>query len=567
MEAGLGSMSIGIEEVLRPALRDRSTRFVFPSEICAESWLAASLRASPRGPGALEADRFLGWDRLKEKASIADGRPPADDGLRRIFAASLLAANAERPFLRSVLSPAYAEHWQPFAGYVASRLPALGRLPSTVQASARSASRANTDPAVADWLAIRERYSSFLAGIGRFEPSYEPRSLGALGGKTIIFFPELIEDFEEYRAAFGRSLGTGGSHRAAGSVRVVSLPEGPIEARLGRPETALAEIRQTLSEVGALLDAGAEAESIAITVPGLDRYRPYLEREAALLSIPLILRSGSSLAATPGGRLFAALRDAHASGYAFESLRDLLMSPAWPWKEPERGRAIIAEGLRLHAVASWREGAKPRDVWELSLRDGLLREYRRLKDKIGAVVAAPDFKSLLKAYNAFKGEFLSKERGDWDSLADLTLARCVVELEALVQAQAVSGLDVSGAFALFMRGLESKQYVGAGISAGVPVYEWRVAAGVCPDRHFVLHASQDALSVPSRGFDYLGEAVRDELRAVSGAPPDAAPAFIRAYALSGAPGSRSRAPMRGFGGAEAAHGFLVSMSHRRYAES
>ena len=62
MEAGLGSMSIGIEEVLRPALRERSTRFVFPSEICAESWLAASLRASPRGPGALEADRFLGWD-------------------------------------------------------------------------------------------------------------------------------------------------------------------------------------------------------------------------------------------------------------------------------------------------------------------------------------------------------------------------------------------------------------------------------------------------------------------------------------------------------------------------
>ena len=225
-------------------------------------------------------------------------------------------------------------------------------------------------------------------------------------------------------------------------------------------------------------------------------------------------------------------------------------------------RGAAPSSRRAYASTRSPRGARERSLatsGRLSLRDGLLREYRRLKDKIGAVVAAPDFKSLLKAYNAFKGEFLSKERGDWDSLADLTLARCVVELEALVQAQAVSGLDVSGAFALFMRGLESKQYVGAGISAGVPVYEWRVAAGVCPDRHFVLHASQDALSVPSRGFDYLGEAVRDELRAVSGAPPDAAPAFIRAYALSGASVSFT-CPDAGLGGAEAAHGFLVSMS-------
>ena len=82
---------------------------------------------------------------------------------------------------------------------------------------------------------------------------------------------------------------------------------------------------------------------------------------------------------------------------------------------------------------------------------------------------------------------------------------------------------------------------------------------MCPKRHFILHASQDALSVPSRGFDYLGEALREELRPDSGADRDAAPAFIRAYALSG--GSVTfTCPDTGFAGAEAAHGFLVSMS-------
>jgi len=540
VEARLGPMTLGIDEILRPALRDRPTRFVFPSEICAEAWLAASLRA---GIGALEADRFLGWDRFRESAAAAEERRPSDDCLRRIFAASLLAENAERPFLSSVVSPAFADNWQPFAGYVASRLPALGRLPEALERAGRSAGE---DPIAADWLAIRERYVSLLGGLGRFEPSYEPRSLRDLEGKTVIFFPELIEDYEEYRAALEPDP----------AMRLIALPKRPFQARLIRPETALAELRLVLAEVGDLLDSGLEAERIAITVPGLDAYRPYLEREAALLSVPLAIRSGSRLSTTPGGRLFAALRDAHSSGFSFDSLRDLLISPAWPWKDPVAGRGIVAEGQRLHAVASWREGGETRDAWEASLGGSLLHAYRRLKGRICAIVSAPDFGSLLKSYNAFRSEFLSGERGDWDPSADLTLARCVVELEDLARAQAESGLGVRGCFGLFMRGLESKPYVSAGGNmAGVPVYEWRVAAGIPPERHFVLHASQDALSAHARGFDYLGEAMREELGAVG----DAAPSFIEAYALSGASVTFS-CPETGFAGEEAVHGFLASVS-------
>jgi len=125
--------SLGIDEILEGALGDRSVRFVFPSEICAEAWLARSLRR-PGGPRALEADRFLGWDRLKEEAVLRDGKTPVDDCLRRIFAVRLLADNAARPFLSSIVAPAYAEEWQPFAPYVASRLPALGMLPGALRA-------------------------------------------------------------------------------------------------------------------------------------------------------------------------------------------------------------------------------------------------------------------------------------------------------------------------------------------------------------------------------------------------------------------------------------------------
>src|SRR5512142_2095650 len=111
-------MGLGIEELLREAVGDRSVRFVFPSEICAEAWLSRVLR-SPWGPKAVETDRFIGWDRFKEAAAIRREQPPVDDGLRRIFAARLLVDNAKSTFLDSILPHAYAEEWQPFAGYVA----------------------------------------------------------------------------------------------------------------------------------------------------------------------------------------------------------------------------------------------------------------------------------------------------------------------------------------------------------------------------------------------------------------------------------------------------------------
>ncbi|HOX33347.1 MAG TPA: PD-(D/E)XK nuclease family protein [Spirochaetales bacterium] len=539
------------DQVIASLAADRSARFVFPSEICAEAWLRRSLRLGLGGRRALESDRFLGWDRLKEEASAADGRRPADDCLRRIFAARLLADNARRPFLSALIPPQHAASWRPFAAYLASRLPRLGLLPEALAAAGLPG--AEGEPEAADWLEARRRYEAFLAEKGRFEPSYEPRSLRLPRGSSVIFYPELIEDFEEYRTALVRGSAEGAA------ARLVALPAEMPRARLRRPGTALAELRGTLSEIGALLDAGAEASEIAVTVAGLERYRPYLEREAALLSVPIAARSGGSLSASPGGRLFAALRDAYSSGFSYDSLRDLLSSPAWPWKEPGYGRALLEAGRRLHAIAPWPEGGRPVDAWERSLEGQLLRWYGGLKRRVSAIAQAPGFGSLLKAYGAFKGEFLSAE--GWDPAADLTLARCVVELEKLAAAQEELGIEVEDAFGIFARGLESARYVEAGSRAGVPVYEWRVAAGSYPERHYLLGASQDALETPARSFDFLGESLRRKLssalyRDPEAAGRDAAPDFIKAYALSGSRVVFS-CPESGWDGDQAVNGLLA----------
>jgi hypothetical protein len=552
-------MTLPIEDALRPALADRGTSFVFPSEICAEFWLRESLLSG--WAEALETGRFMGWDSFKELACrSADRAVPADGFFRSIFAARLLADNAASPFLDRLVPRRYAELYAPFVGYLAARLPSLRSLAAAARSAAPARRVEGGSDLLADWLEVHRRYEAFLAATGRYEPSYRPRELAPLPGRYVVLLPELIEDFDEYRGALA----------ASGRVDLVGLGMERPRAGLASTETALGELRAVLREIGALLDAGVEAEDIAMTIPGLDAYRPYLEREAGLLSVPLAIRSGASLASYPGGRLFEALRRAQSSGCSYDSLRDLLLSPAWPWRDPSLNRDLLRAGARLHAVAAWPEEKGMVDVWERSLgrRSDLGAAYLRLRRRLDALASAGSFFALREAYVLFRSEFLSEE--GWDPLSDLSLARCVEELSSLARTQAELGVEVENPFGLFMSALAERRYVppsrsipgapsgtapGAahrGDSGGVSVYEWRVAAGIAPEHHFVLNASQDALAVPRRRFDFLGEAERRSLGVEDG---DGAPDFIAAYALSGARVLFS-CPDKGFAGEAAPHGLL-----------
>ncbi|HRY73809.1 MAG TPA: PD-(D/E)XK nuclease family protein [Spirochaetia bacterium] len=586
-----------MERTVLGSLRDRGLSFVLPSEIAAEAWLERALVLG--GEEALEAGRFLGWDSFKELVSAeAEGAGPADDFLRTIFAASYLSANAKEPRLRVLVPPEHAGLHAPFAPCVAAGLPRLRSLSLAVRR------RGGPPPsgALADWLDIHRAYEAFLSEQRLYEPSYLPRRLRDPGRRFLVLFPELIEDFAEYEEGL----------KASGFVRVLSLAEalagaasGDMAApasggavpggaatrdggraaaplRLARPGSGLAELRSLLRGIGRLLDEGEAPESLVVTVCGLDTYRPYLEREARLLSVPLDFRSGKALSAYPGPRLFKAAGEAAGSGFAFDAMRDLLLSPAWPWKDPALNRDLVRAGAARCALAPWpaapgegggaARGAAPApeqtpaagrtagrlvDPWEASLPGAeggaaLLGRYRTLRRRIAAMSAAESFAALRKAYAAFRKELFSDE--GWEPLADASLARAVDELDGLCRAEEKAGLPVESPFGIFLRVLDQKRYVPQGGSGGVRVYEWRVGAGLAPERHFVLGASQDALSVTYSRFGFLRE---DERRGLGAEEADATPAFIAAYAESGSQVLFS-CPREGFSGERPPHGILLS---------
>jgi len=539
-----------LEEAVLAGLADRGLSFVFPSEIVAEAWLERCLAAS--GRPAVEAGRFLGWDRFKELVSAeSDGAKPATPFLRTVFAAGHLAENAKEPTLSVLIPREHAAGYAPFVGHVAARLP---RLRGLAAAAVRRAGTAGGPPKglLADWLEIHRAYEAFLAERGFFEPSYLPRRLRDPGRRFLLLFPGLIEDYADYAEALA----------ASGFVAVMDpAPEGAPSPRLLEPATALGEIRAALREIGRRLDAGGDPADIVVTAADLAAYRPYLEREATLLSVPLDFRSGKPLAAYPGGRLFAAIGEAARTGFAFDAVRDLILSPAWPWKDEGLGRALVRAGATRCALAPWpaASGGALVDAWEASLggsegSPALLERYREIKRRVSAVAGAKSFAELKSAYFAFRGRLLADE--GWNPLASLSLARAVEELGGLVRAEQEAGIEVAAPFGVFLRHLESVPYVPAGAAqgGGVRVFDWRVGAGLSPRLHLVLGASQEALAVAYRRFDFLRE---DERLALGGEEVDATPDFVAAYAASGDEVFFS-CPREGLAGERPPHGILLS---------
>ncbi|MBN1242162.1 MAG: PD-(D/E)XK nuclease family protein [Spirochaetales bacterium] len=533
-----------IDEAVAARIGDGSTRFVYPSAVVAENRAARALSRS--GFRAVRADRFLGWDEFRDSLTAGqDRRRLADARIREIFAAGLMRKNAEAPFLSTLVSPdRAAESSMALAPWVASRLPELAPLAPSRGFKARDARGA-----LADWAAIAAAYEAFLEERTLRDGAWAPSQALARPGKAAVFLSALVEDFAPWRAAL----------QAAG-VEILDPPSEACLAQLPfvKRASALAEIRGTLRALTVDLDAGIPAGELAISAADLEFSRPWLEREAELLGIPLDVRAGKPLAALPGGRFFPELGRASSSRWSGPAVASLLSDEALPWKNPGIVRAILRRGIERHAVAPWTEDGRERDPWEEALRGSpeAAEGWRRIRESARRIANAKDYAALSETWMTFRNTYLSDE--GWDPVADAVVARCVAELRELDAAAALSGGPGPEPFRLFLRRLEGTVYVSAATGAGVRVFPWRLAAGARFRRHYLLGASLDSAEVVYARLGFL----RDDLRAELGAEDsDASADFLAAYAAS-ADRAFFSCPPRGARGDQAPHGALLRRAVR-----
>ena len=530
-----------IADVLKENLKHKDTIFVFSTDVALVSWAEWCVK-NPQASGvkAVALERFIAWDTFKEKYAVAkeSGRHAVPAVLRKVFVRNLIEENAAgvrsgKPIFKSIVNPQFADDADSFADWIAKNLPLLKTWYEKFSRYASDHPEA-ADDEDEDYLTLYRRYVDFL-GESMFEPAWLMPDFTEERKKFIIFYPEQLEDFDEYEAVFA----------AVENITSYVLPEKEVhtgevfvypDARTELRRTALC-IRNIVGKSGGELSY----EDIALHVPELETYRPYIERELANYRIPFVVRSGERFTVGSAGSIFEDIDECRKNNYSYDSVRRLVLDGRVPWKNKALNESLVREGNRLHCICNYGE----KDVWIEALgksgkSERELELYKRLKKSIEAVTGAKSFEGLRTAWLIFKNEFLSDD--EFSIEANNILGRCIAELETLVAIEKdyiePLGLKLRSPFSFFINELRSKTYRPQDTLSGVSVFDYKVAACATYPVNIVINCTQDALTVVRKPLGFLTTQKR---RALGIRDSDAAStAFIRLYGkFNNAGGARS----------------------------
>jgi hypothetical protein len=539
-----------VREIIKNEISGRNVFFVFPSDIAADLW---SRRAGEfTGARSVALNRFMAWDRFKEKAVLAEtpGRLPVSSVIRKLFAQKLVQENAAERFLQALIPGEYAKNGGVFAPSLAALLPSLGYWDRRVQKSEHYRADAEDQ----DLIRVKTRYAAFLEENGLFEPSWQELSLREGGKKYYIFFPEALEDYREYE----------GLLESSGNFRVIRLGQDGETPKLRWFSSVREEIRNTVLEIRRLHESeGVPYEDMAVNVPQLDELAPYIRREFFLYDIPCRLGAGKPLSEYGAGRLFTLIQNCVSGDFSFASLKALLLNIHLPWARPGRNLELIEFGVRYNCVSAYRDGGRKKDVWQeafkIASREELLRQYyAALKKELLAMTGAKNFSGIRRFYFAFRDSSLDMSRCGPES--DKALARCIEELSGLIRLEEdYPALVPESPFAFYLSLLGETKYVPDQKQEGVNLFPYRVAAASPFRCHFVLNASQNAASVVYRPLDFLRQ---DKRRAIGLEDADASGDFFKLYRAPSLGGEKSRryysASAESLSGPAIPHSFFVS---------
>lgn len=548
-----------ILEYITEAIPDRRVYFVFPSAVPAQFWARATAESilEPVTP-----TRFIAWDTFKAQSlSVKQREKEAiNRAVRTLFASNLLRENAQKgkQFLTDYINPGYAASYSSF-------ISPLAKLLSALEGILRRSEAAGTqeDPYFADLRRIWERYVGFLDEHHLYEPAWNRTDFSPSEDRWLLFFPELAEDWEEYREELTAIAEQG----ADSPIKIIPLEEiaplgygnqgavsKTIQAILGEYggrfiqfSSAGEEYRWLALTIRRLLDEGLCClEDIAISFPG-DADLERLIQEFRLYDLPANPRHGRALTEYPGGRIFTALAACPGGKWSFQSLKNLLLDKAFPWKDTQLIDALMDFGLRYRCMSGFTEGHHEIDVWERTFDRHLKHDfaglpvfkignfYERLKKDILSLVNASSFGDLAAAWHQFETRYFN--RWDFNPEVDKIIARAMKALEELMVIE--EGFpDLSGgtsgmgrAFPVFQAYLQEQMYVYQSGQQGIPLYDYKVAAGIGPAVHFIINMNQEATAVV-----YTGGAsfLREDRKSLLGIKDrDISGEFIQAYRFSG----------------------------------
>lgn len=500
----------GILQKILGAWQD-DTRFIFPSEVVAESWRYRLLEQP--GVSALPEERFISWDRFKERYSHSESELlPSNDQIRKLFAERIVNRFSSGELLFQHLLPSdHPASARAFLPWVSSILPKLhGLLLQLGDSDDRLVKEYVSELAL-----LHGEYREFLQLYGIYEPTWTKREIDLHGRCFFFFLPELVDDIDEYREVLSE---TPGMELIPADL---CLPrEG---ATLSTYDNSLEELEELCNYISGLLDRGCKPWEIAITLGDPDLL-PLLERTARRLDLPLTIRIQKSLCDYGAGRLLSYMMQCRESHFSLESLKLLLLNRGLPWQNRNLCERLIVFGGANHCVQNLGDGPEG-DLWEtmfrIALKNSSSRDevegsisdteelhnfYSSLRGMILKIAGATSFASLRASLEGFLRQFLVTDGPSEDRVRPLQRIRVIID-ELVWLEERLGGMVPESPFQFLVEELQSTGYLlqDANEGAGIPVYPYRVSAGIYPNYHIMPGLSQKATSVKITPIPSFGD--------------------------------------------------------------
>lgn len=552
-----------VKECLEGNINNLKAFFIFSTDIACRTW--ADWRVINGNTKAVAMERFMAWDNFKGTYLRAkkEGQTAIPSLLRKLFIQDFIRQNAEKgnddpSKLRKIIAPEFADTAGAFADYLSKNLSSLN-LWNTRMEMYRD-DYGTWDLEDKDYKILYESYKSFLEKNNLFEPSWvQDVKLEESDIEFYIVFPELLEDFEDYEEILAES----------NNVTVCMLNPDIQDPKAYEYPDSRSELRQTILQIIDLVHNKKlfDWTDIALSVPDLDTYRPYLERELELYDVPFVIRAGIPLTKNSSARIFESIQNCHQTDFSYDSVRNLLLDESIPWKDKtiltlnytEDGKAIqkkievdltktreslIRHGNELHCMFPYEdkddEGKKKKiDPWIKSLHaqrrmhalQGLTEEEHKDEQEIALYTAIKNcvsnfyrrennsagFDAILQFWFQFKEHFINDS--DFTSDSNRILSRCIVHLQEMRNLEKdfciTNKMEIPSPFDFFVKELGQKKYIPQTDQKGISIFPYKLSAEACFACQFVINASQKQIDIQYKRLDFLNAAKRSKLNLIN----------------------------------------------------
>lgn len=503
-----------IQNTIKSHIKEENAVFVFSTDIACSTWAEWAVKNTD--VHAVARERFKAWDHFKEESTeeMQEGHP-VPGLLRKVFVENLMSENAEKPIFKKIISPEFASESSFFIDWICSVLPSLK---SWVDRYEKIYNRNIQDEEDADYMLLFDRYSDFLVkdpvtGKEReeklYEPAWETKKLFT-GEKTYyIFFPEILDDYADYKEFFDSKEN---KNLVVFHVKDCDDFDKEIPARYF--SNSRTEFRKLCLELRYLHEQkNIHWRDMAVSVPDVDTYLPYIERDLNLYCIPYVVRSGQKVTGINAGSIFRNILDVKENDYSYSSMRDLLTNTYVPWKEPVANENLIREGANRKILCKYDKNI---DIWEESLKEGNKTEreltlYREIKKWIDSLTESKTFFDVRKSWFASREKLFAFSEEENDD-CNLVLGHCLDQLEDLVLLEKKYNCHVKNPFKFFVDELDNSVYQKQNKKSGVSIFKYKVSSTANFEVQFVVNGSQKDLTVSNTQLKFLNNEKRKALK-------------------------------------------------------